>query len=686
MLMVVTRCNGIKPRRGEANVHAAPAWRPAWLVSVWLSLVAPVPSAFAASPSADSGPGLTEQEFLADVPMVLTVSRLAQPIEEAPAPVTVIDREMIKASGFRDLAQLFRLVPGFITVAQRGGFPAVLYGVDDDFARRMQVLVDGRSIYTPSFGGVEWGNLPLEIEDIERIEVIRGPNAATYGANSFFGVINVVTRHAAQDPGALVSVTKGDHQVEHGVARYSATAGRLSYRLTAGYHQDGGFVTLHDTLRVKRVSMRADYQISNSDSFQFQAGHNQGTDATGRAGQLFDPQRELDIDSHFAQMRWQRALSADSELMLQYYHTRYRTTDEFAVALASPAVTLPVDFNSSATRDNLELQHTLKPLEQLRVVWGMEARSDKVRAPRYFNKPSVKNDLRRVYGNAEWRATPDVLVNLGAMWEDNDITAADVSPRVALNYRLRQGHTVRVSVSRATRTPVLLEQQADEVFQVGPIVDRVLFSSGGLRSERIQAIELGYLGQWLENRLAVDARVHRDEVEDLIMQTRRIALPPSLDNVDGARDFINAGDLTLTGFETQVKFTPGPGLRLIGNYSYLQLRAEDFNGGDGLRLSDFAALSEAMPKHNFGLLAIARFNEQLQGSLGYYRLSGAQWAGGDPLPHTTKLDLRLAYGFKFGANRGEWQFVAQDIYSDYLELERNNRRDMRFYLNLGFQF
>jgi iron complex outermembrane receptor protein len=676
--MACTQCGGI-----ARLLHRTARWirRSRWRVA--LALVFPAAfaaeGAFCAQPGSADAAALTEREFLTDVPMVLTVSRLAQPIEEAPAPVTVIDREMIKASGFRDLAQVFRLVPGFITVSQRGGFPAVMYGLDDDFARRMQVLVDGRSIYTPSFGGVEWSNLPLEIEDIDRIEVIRGPNAATYGANSFFGVINIITRHAAQDPGAFVSVTKGDHKVEHGVARYAGTSGALAYRISAGYHQDGGYKALYDTSRVKRVSLRTDYQLNDRDTLQFQAGYNEGTDALGRPRGVLDPERRMDIDSHFGQLRWQRTLSADSELALQYYHTRYRTRDECIAQIRTPPVSAPVDFNHEASRDNLELQHTLKPLPSLRMVWGGEVRSEEVRSPRYFNKSSVKNELQRVFGNAEWRVQPNLLLNVGAMWEDNDITGSDVSPRLALNYRVREGHTLRASISEANRMPVLLEEYSDTRVQVGPLLRRELFSSGNLRPEQIRTLELGYLGSLAQDKLTLDLRLHYDRVEDLIMQTGRIA------SRDGARDFKNAGDLALRGFETQIKYSPSERLRLIGNYAFLEIDTRAFNAAEGLDQAGFERLNEAMPRHNFGLLGLMRFNEKLHGSVGYYKISGADWPGGSPLPSTTKLDLRLAYRFNLGANAAEWQFVVQDI-RDYVEFEPTNERDMRTYLNLGLQF
>ncbi len=142
--------------------------------SVWLGLC---PS-FAAL--AQSNNGLSEADFLAELPVVLSASRLTQPLSEAPGAVTVIDRELIAASGAREIADLFRLVPGFQVSYAGGANPVVTYhGLSGQFSRRMQVLVDGRSLYSPSFvGGVDWNHIGIAIEDIERIEVVRGTNTA----------------------------------------------------------------------------------------------------------------------------------------------------------------------------------------------------------------------------------------------------------------------------------------------------------------------------------------------------------------------------------------------------------------------------------------------------------------------------------------------------------------------------
>ncbi len=152
------------------------------------------------------------EDFFADSPLILTVSRMAKPLLESPASVSVIDRQMIAASGVRDIAELFRLVPGFLVGSPIGNTPVVTYhGLGREFSNQIQVLIDGRSVFIPSFGGVPWSKLPLLIEDIERIEVIRGPNAVTYGANAFLATINIITRHAAEDIGTQYSVTASDN-------------------------------------------------------------------------------------------------------------------------------------------------------------------------------------------------------------------------------------------------------------------------------------------------------------------------------------------------------------------------------------------------------------------------------------------------------------------------------------------
>ena len=183
---------------------------------------------------AQSPADFSEADFFDDLPVVLSASRLLQPLNEVPVAVTVIDQEMIRASGFRDIPDLMRLVPGFsVAYTQFNTWTGAYHGLGDGFFRRFQVRVDGRSIYSPHNGAVYWSDLPLSIDDIERIEVVRGPDAAVYGANAFAGVVNIITKTAAQVPGTFVSMQGGDKDMRGLTARHGGGDDQLRYRLTA---------------------------------------------------------------------------------------------------------------------------------------------------------------------------------------------------------------------------------------------------------------------------------------------------------------------------------------------------------------------------------------------------------------------------------------------------------------------
>ncbi len=188
---------------------------------------------------------LSESDFLSDLPVVLSATRLRQPLSETPAAMTVIDREMIRDSGAWDVADLFRLVPGMYVAYNVDkevvpGHVVSYHGMADPYAKRMQIQIDGRSVYTPLFGGPVWSNIPLALEDIERVEVVRGPSAATYGANSFLGVINIITRELGEVQGTMVSLAAG-RPGRDATLRHGGRTERADYRMTLQLRGDNGY-------------------------------------------------------------------------------------------------------------------------------------------------------------------------------------------------------------------------------------------------------------------------------------------------------------------------------------------------------------------------------------------------------------------------------------------------------------
>ena len=190
---------------------------------------------------------VSEDFFFADMPVVLSVTRLQQPLWSTPASVTIIDRQMIRASGATNIPDLLRFVPGFQVAFVTGKRAAVTtHGRGDEYARDMQVMIDGRSIYDPAFGGVSWQDIQLDLESIQRIEVVRGPNAASYGSNSFAGVVNIITEHPAEQQKAVLKALVGEGKNRQLYGRLSETVGDLAFRLAAKHSESDGFETRYD--------------------------------------------------------------------------------------------------------------------------------------------------------------------------------------------------------------------------------------------------------------------------------------------------------------------------------------------------------------------------------------------------------------------------------------------------------
>lgn len=186
---------------------------------------------------------LSEDDCWGEVPVVMSAIRIAQPVTDAPVAVTVIDRRMIDASGAREIPEFFRMVPGFIVGYHDVHTPSVSYHMSD-----------GRSIYTTAIGAVPWMTLFVTMDDIERIEVVRGPNTASYGTSSFLAVISIITREALLDRGISVKTNLGNDGVRELCLRHGGV-GKFDYRVGAGFIGDDGFDNRLDYKRTQLASL-----------------------------------------------------------------------------------------------------------------------------------------------------------------------------------------------------------------------------------------------------------------------------------------------------------------------------------------------------------------------------------------------------------------------------------------------
>lgn len=282
-----------------------------------------------------------------NTPTVLSATRLQQSLFETPAAVTVIDRQMIEQSGMREIPELLRLVPGMVVGYDTGSEAFVsFHGTSADLARRMQVLVDGRSVYQPLLASVDWIGLPLELQDIERIEVIRGPNSATWGANSFLAVVNIITRHPADVERARLSYSRGEDGVEDFLARVAHRTAALDWRLTmAGRSDDGfeqnldvvkrslGLIDFTDSKKVRSVYGRGVWSSEADSNLEFSFGvANMDAQQQYRPLYFVEPP-VVERENKYGSLAWEQGIGDNNRLRIQASHSRFRRDEPWLLSL-----------------------------------------------------------------------------------------------------------------------------------------------------------------------------------------------------------------------------------------------------------------------------------------------------------------------------------------------------------------
>ena len=218
------------------------------------------------------------------LPQVLTATRLKQSPAAVPGSMTILDNQLIKTSGARDISELLRLVPGMMVGYVSGNQAAVNYhGTNASEARRMQVLIDGRSVYRAGLATVDWSDIPVAMEDIERIEVFRGPNTVSYGANALMAVVNIITRTPADSHGSRFKVTRGQRGINDWYASQGTGWDGGDLRLSLSGQEDDGFdvdrngADYRDSRRLSRFSLSVSQVLDEQQSIDWQLNTKEGS-------------------------------------------------------------------------------------------------------------------------------------------------------------------------------------------------------------------------------------------------------------------------------------------------------------------------------------------------------------------------------------------------------------------------
>ncbi len=491
---------------------------------------------------------------------VTSVSRRAEPLFGAPAAVTVVTGEEVRRSGATTLPDALRLATGM----QVGRFDSRTYavsarGFNISTANKLQVLIDGRSVYSPLFAGVLWDVPDVLLEDLDRIEVIRGPGATLWGANAVNGVVNVITKSARDTQGSLLSAGGGSEEQAFAAARHGGRAGeRLFYRLYGKYaYRDalalaqGG--SADDPLRRAQGGFHLRWERGAEDVAIFQGDLYRGL--IGHPVQL-----DTEISGGNLLGRWERTLAGGSQVRVGLYWDRSHRD--------SPRV-----FEERRDTADLDLQHRVALGRRHDVVWGAGYRTSRDRVE---DSPVLGWDPNRrtisvlnLFAQDEVTLLPDRLrLTVGAKLEEHESTGLEAQPNVRLAWTPDDRRTVWASVARAVRSPSRLDEDL-RIFS-GPVL--VLRGSRDFEAEELLAYEAGWR-QLLGERAKLDAAVFHHEYDELRSQepTPGSGLPIVLANRLEGR---------VRGVELEVDFDLTPTWRWRAGAAWLdkELRLEPGSG------------------------------------------------------------------------------------------------------------
>jgi iron complex outermembrane receptor protein len=436
---------------------------------------------------------------------VTSVSKKEQKMSQVAAAIFVITQEDIRRSGSTNIPDLLRMVPGMdVGQINSNTWAISARGFNHELADKLLVLIDGRAVYTPTFGGVNWDTLDVPLEDIERIEVIRGPGGTIWGANAVNGVINIITKKAGDTPGGLVSGGGGTQERGFGTAQYGGALGsNFNYRVFAKDINRANTPDLdqgdssHDNWYLLHGGFRIDGKLSPADSFTVQGDIFNGNEGSELVHTTLDPAgnenvlRRAELHGGDILGRWNHTFANGSDTTLQMYFDR---TARYGPE--SNEVLNTVDF---------DFQHHLAPKGIHDLIWGVGYRrasdaTDGTIDLAYVPAAKTLNTLNS-FVQDEITVKPNRLfLTLGTKLEHGTFAGLDVSPAVRVAWTPTVRHTLWAALSRAGRTPSRIDTASNIAIAAFPAADGapeevLLVGNPKQKVEHVLASELGYRAQ-----------------------------------------------------------------------------------------------------------------------------------------------------------------------------------------------
>ena len=645
---------------------------------------------------------VTEGDLLVDIQRVNSVTHMDQTLPETPASVTIIDRRMIDASPAVDVVDLLRMVPGLQTYFVNANRPGVTYHtLGNSYPRRLEVKVDGRSVYESLFSSVEWTTLGVDLADIDHIEVVRGANAPADGSNAFLASINIITRSPLIDSGWNLRGEGGSNSIRNGSLSYAGAAEELNYRARLSYRSNEGFdnfdnLILDDGAETITLSFKGLWTPSASDSLELKFGVSDSDIGVGKRDSI--PRK---LDYQYQHLQWDHLTEKGNKYQFIAYHNLLEITDYdeplgFHKALAelpdSPSKTallqlpdkliIDGESNGESERWDTEFRTLFNQWDDFRAVTGIGLRFDRVKSEDFFDsQDGISRNSFRAYANFQWTASDRNVLNGGVIREHDDSETFS-SFRVASNFQLADNQTLRLAFNRGYRAPTLLESNQTTYIRYNEdmILDGSIVSDPDINPEQLTSTEIGYMGSFLNASLSIDLRIFNEKLRDVIGERREQYA--DLDGQINIRD--NTESIDVQGAEWQAQYRPNNNFLVNASYSYVK------SNGERLWRStpyvEYRSLEDNSPGHSAGLLVNYTTDDRLSLSTMINYQSGMRHPQGSELDNYTRVDLKAAKKFDLNNTDMEVSFTVQNAGSDYFEFYEINAFKTRYIFGFEIGF
>ncbi len=571
--------------------------------------VAGIPEGKTEDSSGESNLDLRSLSFeeLLDI-QVTSVSKKEESISDSAAAVSVVTQEDIRRSGAMNLSEAIRLAPGMqVAAIDSGNWGISARGFTDIFANKLLVMIDGRPVYTPLFSGVFWDAQETFMEDIDRIEIVRGPGATMWGANAVNGVINVITKSAEETEGILAFATMGTEILGSAGFRYGIKLKEDLYLRFYGQYQERDSFALadgsdsSDRYELGQGGFRLDWEPDAQNEFTFQ-GDIYGGASSFRAD-AFVPTppfmgtivRTPNIGGGNLLGRWTHYFSDEAPLSLQVFYDRTHRNSDF--------------ISEDRRTFDIDVQQRFPLGEAFELVVGGNYRSSEdelfgpvgltaLPTPEGLTPAEERLELRSGYVQGEWDILEDELkLTLGSKFENNDYTGTEIQPSIRLRWNPREKHTLWGAVSRAVRIPSRAER-ALQFSQFVPALPGVISFQGAdtYDAEDLLAYEIGYRMQ-VNEKSWWDIATFYNDYDGL--QTRELGFPV----FGGGLPVVpvtaaNRMDGESYGVELALNWKVNDWWRLRPSYSYLNLETDIDPGSTDFTSQDVEGSS---PHHTVSL-------------------------------------------------------------------------------------